>query len=89
MLPALMVAREGRLMISGAQRGLEHVFSGYVKRMVKILQFLIPISSSMRPSYVSCVNKGVIISTCLSRMMRESILSDISRGASGVVELDS
>lgn len=37
---------------------------------------------------MSCVSNGVIMSTCLSRMMRESIVSDISGGASGVGELD-
>ena len=36
------------------------------------LQFLIPINSSMRPSYVNWVRSGVIISTVRSRMMRES-----------------
>lgn len=35
-------------------------------------QFLMPINSSMRPWYVNCVNNGVIISTCRSRIIRES-----------------
>lgn len=36
------------------------------------LQFLIPINSSMRPSYVSWVRRGVIISIVRSRIRSES-----------------
>jgi len=39
-------------------------------------QFFIPINSSTRPSYVSCVRSGVIISTRLSRTIKESIRED-------------
>ena len=47
----------------------------------RYLQFLMPITSSMSPSYVSWVSRGVIISTWRSRIIRES------NGAAGVVGL--
>lgn len=40
-------------------------------------QFLIPMSSSTRPSYVNWVSRGVIMSTLRSIMIRESSLSDM------------
>jgi len=36
-------------------------------------EFLMPMSSSTRPSYVSCVRSGVIMSTRRSRTIKESI----------------
>jgi len=45
-------------------------------------QFLIPISSSTRPSYVSCVKSGVIISTRRSKTINESILDEDDKSGS-------
>lgn len=45
-------------------------------------QFLIPISSSTRPSYVSCVKSGVIISTRRSKIISESILGEDDKSGS-------
>ena len=54
-----------------------HCFAGYH------VQFLILIISSISPSYVSWVKKGVIISTRRSKIIRQSTLSDGARSVSG------
>ena len=48
------------------------------------VQFLIPINSSTRPSYVSCVKSGVIMSTRRSRTISESILDEDDKSASAL-----
>jgi hypothetical protein len=52
------------------------------------VQFLTPMNSSIRPSYVNWVRRGVTISTRRSKMMRESIFSDWVRRVSGDEESD-
>ena len=43
------------------------------ERKTRTLQFLIPITSSTSPSYVSCVQSGVTMSTCRSITIIESM----------------
>ena len=50
----------------------QHSIRG-VLRAMKDVQFLMPKHSSMRPSYVSWVSSGVIMSAPRSMMMSESI----------------
>lgn len=49
-------------------------------------QFLMPSSSSTRPSYVSWVKSGVIMSTRLSMTMRASKLVEESDRVSGALD---
>lgn len=77
----------------GEQRGTQealHVLC-YVENKVgydeqKRSQFLMPSSSSARPSYVSWVKSGVIISTRRSMTMRASKLVEESDRVSGVLD---
>ena len=72
-------------MTGAAPRVLFNLLSGFVKTTLpkRNSQFLIPISSSTRPSYVSCVKSGVIISTRRSKTISESILGEDDKSGSG------
>ena len=71
-------------MTGAAPRVLFNLLLVFVKTTLpeRNLQFLIPISSSTRPSYVSCVKSGVIISTRRSKTINESSLGEDDKSGS-------